>query len=361
MRIARWLQLLSFLLILAGMLIAFGLWRLARDDERLTQWLVGSIRKASGLELVSEPGAFGFWPVLSITLKNIVLVEPGRADNLAKASLVSVTVPWQSLLQRQLHIGAVRLEGVIIESEAFANWLNNRPDQGPPEVLHWPEMSATLEIADLEVRRSSSASAPTNGFKIQALRLDHWLVDQVSTLEADIHIAALAAVTLHLHLECTPRQSSRGIAIEPCTAHISSENDEALRVHGYARWQDLAYMDAQLRLSARTVPAWAATDKFVFDPKPSDLALHLSGANAGPLQLELGGTLAGIIVDGDLLLPLSWLQQVQTQQFEKLAEQTTGYLKLDQLRIGTATFEGIEWRNQLSGEVRSPGETGSSP
>lgn len=356
----RWLRWLLLLSLLTGLLVVFGLWRLSRDDQRLTALLAESVQAATGLQLRAAPGRFGFWPRLAISLQDIALLSPADQSVPVRIRTLAVTVPWNSLFGKQLRIGSVRMSGVRIDQSALANWQQQQQELGPPAAPRWPRIDAAVEIEQLEMRANADPT-PAPIWVIDALKLNHWRINQVAELEVRLHVEALTSAELNLEMRCTPRQSGQQIALEPCAASLSSAAQTA-ELRGFARWQDRAHLDAQWQLSAADLPPWLVNNTSI-QPRQSaatDLMIRLTGALSGPLKFKLAGILVGAKVDADLILPYGWWDRTSAADWAGLAEASSGIFNIDHWQIGSSQLHGIHWQN-LPATDAADGAASSKP
>jgi hypothetical protein len=98
------------------------------------------------------------------------------------------------------------------------------------------------------------------------------------------------------------------------------------------------------------LPSWIGIAPLQIDNKPVDLALRLIGAFAGPLKTKFGGSLSGIGVDADVVLPYGWIEYITERQWNALAEKTIGYARIDHLHSADVNMDDIEWRNEVAPE-----------
>ncbi len=343
----RWSR---YLLLLAGVgtvVVGFGLWRLSRDDERLTRWLADSVRSATGLQMHSrDSGSFGFWPQLSVALNDIELRAFSGSSTPARIDSIRVQVPWSSVFGRELHASRVVLRGVDLDAAAISSWLAHRADAGPLPAWRWPELDAALLVEDLRYLSADEAGTPVEQFVLERLYLDRWIIDQPASLSARMHVPALADETLQINLGCTPRQTRNAIAIEPCSASIGVDNRSELAVRGYLRLDDSARSEVQLRIEASALPAWLPVAAMGAQEQPVNIVMRLIGAAAGPLKLKSGGTLADSTLDIDVVLPYGWIDLASAADWTGLADRATGSLSIDKWQQGELQLEDIRWRNE---------------
>jgi len=355
----RWLLLISAL---AGLLVAFGLWRLSRDDQRLTALLADSVQAATGLTLRTAPGRFGFWPQLAISLEDIALVAPADQSVPVRVRALAVSVPWRSLFGKQLRIGSVRMSGVNIDQLALMRWQQQQQDLGPAATVRWPRIDAAIEITQLAMRANAdTAAAPI--WRIDTLKLNHWRLNQIAELDVRLQIATLTNADLTLNIRCTPRQSRQQIALEPCAASLTSASLAVAELRGFARWQDRAHIDAQWQLSAADWPPWLA-DSAATAPRQaaaSDLMIRLVGAIGGPLKLKLVGTLLDAKVAADLILPYGWWDRASTTDWAGLADTSSGVLSIDHWQLGGSQIQGIRWQNPAAAAGTASDQPTSTP
>lgn len=350
-RYLRWRYLL-LLLLLGGGVLAFALWRLSRDDERLTRWLTDSVQSASGLQMHTKgAGRFGFWPRLSIAIDGVELVSAQDGATPVRIASMRVLVPWASVFGRRLRVSAIDIEGVVLDAAAIDAWLAHRRDLGPLPAMRWPQLEAQLNLHDVRYRTVGADARPVDGILLMDLRLDRWQVDQAATLNASFSLPTLGSQPFSVTMQCTPRQTRTSIAIEPCTATIAHAGSPDLVLRGYFRHDDVARVESQLRIEAERLPDWIDAAPLQVDDLPVDIALRLVGALAGPLKAKLGGAIAGSTIEADVVLPYGWTQHVQQQDWMALAEQTTGHAHVDRLRGADAELENIEWRNEAPATI----------
>ncbi len=354
-RAPRWLRYLALAGLLALCLLGLAVWRLSRDDQRLTAWLADSVYSATGLQLAAAPGRFGFWPRLSVVLE---AAELRSADGMVpiKARRIAVEVPWSSLFGRELRIGRVRIAGMVIDQGALGAWLAAQRELGPPAPLRWPRIDAALELGDVTLIEAADA-APR--LTLQSLRLDRWQIDQVAQIEAELRIPALSSRPLQLQFELSPRQTESELALEPLSGRIVGAGEPALELRGFLRMQDVAHLDLQIRLSTAALPPWLPTGPARFEPLASDLTLRYTGAVDGPSKFKLAGSLAGSQLDADLLLPYRYTEYLASGDFAALAEQVGGSIRLERIRFGDAVLQGIEWHNELANPSESRATDGA--
>ncbi len=366
MRVHRGWRYLLIILALGAGLLTFGLWRLSRDDERLTRWLTDSVQAATGLRMsVQGAGRFGFWPRLSIALAGVQLHSVGDAGIPVRIGSMRVQVPWSSVFGRELRISAIAMNDVVLDAVAINAWLARRRDIGPMPALRWPQLDASLSIHRLRYRAPDARDVAADTFVLNDLQLDRWQIDQPAVLDASFVLPTLGPQVFQLQVQCTPRQSSSSIAIEPCAAALQSGENDALALRGYLRHDDVARVESQLRIEAPQLPRWINLAPVQTQPKPVDLALRLVGSIAGPLKAKLGGNLSGMGVDTDVVLPYGWIDQIRAGEWNALAERTSGFARVDHLRAaGVATardrkgaietglieVDDIEWRNDAAAE-----------
>lgn len=337
----RWLGYLGLAALLASILLGFALWRLSRDDQRLTAWLTESVYAASGLQLVAEPGTFGFWPRLNVQLEQAELRSADGAVPI-KAQRIAVEVPWSSVFGKELLIGRLRIDGVLIDQGALGAWLADIEQLGPPAPLAWPRIDAALELSDVRLIATAGAAPKLS---LRSLRLDRWQIGAAARIEAELDIPTLSEQPLHMQFDLTPGQTGGELALEPLAGSIVVGDEPALELRGSLRMQDLAHVDVQLRLITPRLPSWLPTGPAQFDPLPSDLTLRYTGAAGGPSQLKLDGSLAGSALSAALLLPYGFTDQLASGDFSALAEQVGGSLQLERITLGGAVLQGIEWTN----------------
>ncbi|MDZ4812929.1 MAG: hypothetical protein SGI99_10000 [Pseudomonadota bacterium] len=366
MRVHRAWRFLLIILALGASLLAFGLWRLSRDDERLTRWLTDSVQAATGLQMsVQGTGRFGFWPRLSIALAGVQLRSIGDAGSPVRIGSMRVQVPWSSVFGRELRISAIVMNDVVLDAVAINAWLARRRDIGPMPALRWPQLDASLSIHRLRYRAPDARGLAVDTFVLDELQLDRWQIDQPAVLDASFVLTALGPQAFQLQVQCTPRQSGTSIAIEPCAATLQSGENDALALRGYLRHDDVARVESQLRIEALQLPRWINLAPIRTQPKPVDLALRMVGSVAGPLKARLGGNLSGIGVETDVVLPYGWIDQIRAGEWNALAERTTGFARVDHLRAadvatagnrkgsietGVIELDDIEWRNDTAAE-----------
>jgi hypothetical protein len=346
----RWRYLLIFMALGTGV-VAFGLWRLSRDDERLTRWLVDSVQSATGLQMrTNGNGRFGFWPRLSIALDGVQLIASADSGTPVRIGSIRVQVPWASLFGRQLRVSAIDVEDVVLDAAAIDAWLASRRDQGPLPALRWPSLDAALNVRRLRYTQAGIDGGSQDTLLLHTLQLDRWQVNQPSRLYASFVVAALGPQPFRMELLCTPRQSRSSIAIEPCSARLEREGSATLALRGYLRHDDFARVESQLRIESQRLPQWISPAPMLIDDKPIDLALRLVGAFDGPLKVKLGGPLAEMNIEADVVLPFGWIEQVQSRSWNLLAENSIGYARVDRLRTADAEFDEVEWRNETAAE-----------
>ena len=371
MRVHRGWRYLLIVLMLGAGLLTFGLWRLSRDDERLTQWLTDSVQSASGLQMsVQGTGRFGFWPRLSIALAGVQLRSVGDAGNPVRIGSMRVQVPWSSVFGRELRVSAITMNDVVLDAVAINAWLARRRDVGPMPALRWPQLDASLSIHRLRYQAPDARGMEVDTLVLEDLQLDRWQIDQPAVLDASFVLTKLGPQPFQLQLRCTPRQTRTSIAIEPCSATLQRAGSDALALRGYLRHDDVARVESQLRIEALKLPRWINLAPIQTQPKPVDLALRLVGSIAGPLKAKLGGNLSGMSVETDVVLPYGWIDQVRAGEWNALAERTTGFARVDHLRsanvatastskdaiesgvieTGVIEMDDIEWRNEVATE-----------
>lgn len=366
MRAHRSWRYLLLVLVLAASFLVFGLWRLSRDDERLTRWLTDSVQSATGLQMgVQGTGRFGFWPRLSIALDGVQLRSVGDAGSPVRIGTMRVQVPWSSVFGRELRVSAIAMNDVVLDAVAINAWLARRRDIGPMPALRWPQLDASLSIHRLRYRAPNARGVEVDTFVLDDLQLDRWQIDQPAVLDASFVLTTLGPQAFQLQAQCTPRQSGTSIAIEPCAATLRSGENDALALRGYLRHDDVARVESQLRIEAPQLPRWINLAPIRTQPKPVDLALRLVGSIAGPLKAKFGGNLSGIGVETDVVLPYGWIDQIRAGEWNALAERTTGFARVDHLRAadvatagnrkgaietGLIEMDDIEWRNETATE-----------
>lgn len=352
MRLRRgWRYLLLLLALVAG-LIGFGLWRLSRDDERLTQWLVDSVQSATGLHMRTQgSGRFGFWPRLSIAIEGVQLTAAAGIRAPVRIGAMRVQVPWSSVFGRALRVSAVEIEDVVLDAQAIEAWRASRRDLGPMPAVRWPSLEAVLKVHSLRYQTPGADGGVQDTFVLHTLQLDRWQTNQASRLSASFGVAALGPELFRLELLCTPRQARNNIAIEPCSATVERNGSASLALRGYLRHEDSARIESQLRVESPQPPAWVDTRPARFADLPIDLAVRLHGAFDGPLKLKLGGPFADSTVEADIVLPYGWIDLVEARAWNTLAENTTGYARIDKLRASDAELNDIEWRNEKTAET----------
>ena len=343
-RAARWLRVLVLAGLLASSLFGLALWRLSRDDQRLTAWLAESVQSAIGLRLVSAPGHFGFWPRLSVVLEQVQLQSKDRQVPIA-ARLIALELPWSSLFGSELAIGRVKVDGVLIDRKALAAWLLALTELGPPPPLRWPRIDSPVEITGLSSFETGN-DAPL--LIVDSLRLDHWQIDQAARIEAEIRLPALEKLPLRVRFTLTPRQTPNAIAVEPVSGSIEDADGAKIELQGFLSIEDLAHLDVQLRLLASQLPSWLPTGPARFEPAASDLTLRFTGAADGPAQCTIAGSLAGSAIEAELLLPYRFTEFLTQGDLVALAEQTGGSLRLERMRIGAADLRGISWQGAVA-------------
>lgn len=343
----RWGRYLLLLAALGSVVIGFGLWRLSRDDERLTHWLADSVRSATGLQMHSRGnGNFGFWPQLSVALNDIELRAPNSGSTPVRIDSIRVQVPWSSVFGRELRASRVVLRGVDLDAQAISLWLTHRGDAGPMPAWRWPELDAALLIEDLSYLGADEGGKAVEQLVLERLYLDRWIIDQPASLSARLRIPALAAETLQINLGCTPRQTRNAIAIEPCSASVGVDSRSEVAARGYVRLDDSARSEAQLRIETGALPAWLPVQQIGADQQPMNIVMRLIGAAAGPLKLKSAGTLADSNVDMDLVLPYGWIGLARAADWAALAERTTGSLSIDRWQRGELQLENLRWSNE---------------
>jgi hypothetical protein len=345
-----WRYLLIFLS-LGVLLLAFGLWRLSRDDERLTRWLVDSVESATGLKMRTQgSGRFGFWPRLSIALDGVQLTAAADAGTPVRIGSMRVQVPWSSLFGRELRVSAIDIDDVVLDAEAIDAWLAYRRDLGPTPAQRWPQLDAALNIRALRYRQRDASGGVGDTIVLHTLELDRWRINQPARLYASFQLPALGPQLFRTELSCTPRESLSSLAIEPCSATVERDGSVPLALRGYLRHDDFARLEAQLRIESARLPQWIDPAPIVVAERPVDITLRLIGAFAGPLKLKLGGPLADMNLEADVVLPYGWIDQILAQDWHPLAERTTGFARIDHLRTADAELENLEWRNETATE-----------
>ncbi len=351
MRLRRGWRYLLIVLLLGVLLLAFGLWRLSRDDERLTRWLVDSVESATGLKMRTQgSGRFGFWPRLSIALDGVQLTAAADAGTPARIGSMRVQVPWASVFGRELRVSAIDIDDVVLDAEAINAWLAYRRDLGPTPALRWPQLDAALNIRALRYQQQDANGGVLDTFVLHTLQLDRWRINQPARLNASFQLAALGPQPFRAELSCTPRQSRNSLAIEPCSATLERDGSVPLALRGYLRHDDFARLEAQLRIESARLPEWINATPIVVAERPIDITLKLVGAFAGPLKLKLGGPLADMNLEADVVMPYGWIDQILAQNWNPLAERTTGFARIDRLRTANAELEKLEWRNETAAE-----------
>lgn len=343
----RWTR---YALLLAGVgsvVVGFGLWRLSRDDERLTRWLADSVRSATGLDMHSEDtGSFGFWPQLSVALNDIQLRSLDGSSTPARIDSIRVQVPWSSIFGRELRASRVVLRGVDLDAAAISSWLAHRADAGPLPAWRWPELDAALLIEDLRYLGVGAADTQAEQLVLDRLYLDRWNIDEPASLSARLHLPALGPDLLQVNLSCTPRQTRNAIAIEPCAATVGVDNRDQLALRGYIRLDDSARSEVQFRIEAAALPAWLPLASADGEAQPVNIVMRLIGAVAGPLKVKSGGTLAASTIDVDVVLPYGWIDLAGSANWEELAERATGNLSIDRWKSGDLQLDEIRWSNE---------------
>lgn len=344
----RWLLLgLGFL----GLCLGFALWRLSRDDERLTRWLADAVQSASGLQLHAPRAAtFDFWPRLGIAMNDVELRSPGHGTVPARIGVLRAQLPWSSVFGRDLRIGAIELRDVDLDAQSIALWQQQRQEFGPLPAMRWPQLDAEVRLHNVRYRDHSGSDVTSSNWTIHDAHLDGWHIDQVASLSAAFSWDALAPGQFNLSLQCTPRQSRNSIAIEPCTAELRHDEENVISLRGYLRHDDIERNESQWRLESAQMPAWIPIGSLHFDPLPVDLALRVVGAWAGPLKVKLTGNISGSALDSDLVLPYGWLDQSLQGDWQPLLDKTSGFATIDQLKGEDFQAQGIEWRNEGSAD-----------
>ncbi len=343
----RWARYALLLAGLGSVVLGFGLWRLSRDDERLTRWLADSVRSATGLDMQSQDtGAFGFWPQLSVALNDIELRSLDGSSTPARIDSIRVQVPWSSVFGRELRASRVVLRGVDLDAAAISSWLAHRADAGPLPAWRWPELDAALLIEDLRYLAAGAAGNEVEQLVLDQLHLDRWIIDEPSSLSARLRLPALGPDQLQLSLGCTPRQTRNAIAVEPCAATIGADNRDELALRGYIRLDDKAGSEVQFRIEASALPAWLPLAPVGSEAEPVNIVMRLIGAVAGPLKVKSGGTLAASNIDVDVVLPYGWIDLAGAADWEELAERATGSLSIDRWQSGDLRLEDIRWSNE---------------
>lgn len=353
MRLRRGWRYLLILMLLAAALLLLGLWRLSRDDERLTRWLTDSVQSATGLEMrTPAAGRFGFWPRLSIALDGVQLRGANDASIPASIGSMRVQVPWSGIFGSELRVSAIAIDNVVLDANAINAWLASRHDFGPVPALRWPKLDAALSIRNLRYQQADANGKPADLLVLNQLHLNRWRIDQPAELDVGFTLAALGPEPFQLQAQCTPRQTHNSIAIEPCAASLKRNGAATLSLRGQLRHDDFARSDAQLRVEAPAVPEWIVTAPLQFDTKPVDLTLRLVGAFPGPLKLKLLGNFSGSAIDADMVLPFAWFEQLQKQEWNALAERITGYARIDHLRSNDdVRIDDIQWHNDAAAQA----------
>jgi hypothetical protein len=360
MRLRRGWRYLLIVLALGAGLVAFGLWRLSRDDERLTRWLVDSVQSATGLTMRTQGnGRFGFWPRLSIALDGVQLTAAADAGTPVRIGSMRVQVPWASIFGRELRVSAIDVDDVVLDADAIDAWLASRRDMGPTPALRWPSLDAALNVRLLRYQQTGADGTAHDALLLNTLRLDRWQINQPSRLYASFIVAALGPQAFRMELLCTPRQTRSSIAIEPCSASVERDGSTTLALRGYLRHDDFARAESQLRIEAPRLPQWIDPAPVLVAEQPIDLALRLVGAFDGPLKVKLGGPLAGMTIEADVVLPYGWVEHVRSRAWNALADSSIGFARVDKLRTADAELNDIEWRNETVTES-APGVVAST-
>ena len=345
----RWLRYLLIPAALIAVLVGFGLWRLSKDDERLTRWLADSVQSATGLRLQTEAtGRFGFWPQLSIALNEVSLRAP--ADTPVRIGSIRVQVPWSGVFGRELRASRIVLQNVDLDAAAIDNWLASRDDQGPMPAWRWPKLDAALLIENLRYHAHDADGADITTFSLERLLLDRWTINEAASMSARFHLPALATEPLQLQLTCTPRQTRNALALEPCNASIGIDAGRSLALRGYLRRDDNTRAEVQLRVEAAQLPEWIVLDPIQTEARPVDLVVRLTGSFVGPLKVNSGGNIAGSKIDIDAVLPYGWIDLLKAGDWDALASRATGAVHIDHLRSADVQLEDLRWRNEAASE-----------
>lgn len=226
------------------------------QPERVSALLVERMEAATGLRIaLAEPAGLGLLPAPAVRLRGLSARDRASGADVLAVGTLDVSLPWRSLRSTPLTLDHIRAQGIRLDRDALAAWLDRRAgdDLGPPPPLALPELATPLEIVDLSIvardglqlsRLDLSTSPLRDGQPFEA-RLDgHWALDA--------HAGTLA-LTLHTR----PRASDGALLFDPLRLTLTLDDAETApwRAEGALRLAPGLRPETRLALD---LPDWPA-------------------------------------------------------------------------------------------------------
>lgn len=320
----------ALLLIPALALGLLAINRLREDSARLTRWVQDLVLRETGLSLTtSAPGSFDFWPQLSLSLRDVTLKD-GDA-NVAAASQLSFQLPWSALRGNALQLGGVQIDTLTLHGPALDTWWQKRfsADLGPAQPWQWPELSAPLQIGQLQWQ----GSGPEDSWTFSDLGLDRLLPGQMSRLQMRVRLPketeAIPVVAL-----LTPVQSGIDLQLHPFALTVDPAVAN-IEISGSAAFNHLHQVQFEGDLKTGDLSKRLAIDALDLD-QTSALTVQARGFYDGAVRLRAIGQLFGEACDLDIGLPSDWREHLEPPM--ALLEVLQGQIKLARLRVGMSEW-----------------------
>ena len=126
------------------LLLALAL-QLLLQPQRVAGFVLGALGDALGLEITATGDAeYGLRGTPRLTVRDVVVREPGTATPLLRAQRIHVSVPWSTVRSRgaRLDITRIEIDAPVIDLGALRHWLASRP----PGDTRIPTLSGGLAV-----------------------------------------------------------------------------------------------------------------------------------------------------------------------------------------------------------------------